>query len=1586
MTPARALRLALTVVLSLALGTASLSGTAQAAAPDGSRPTGLTINGLATPTDLEGSPRFGWQLSLGMQSAYQVRIGTSPAGDDVWDSGKVDSDEQSNAPYDGPALDKSERYHWQVRTWDADDKASAWSDSTWFGTGAGSTWGDAKSIWAPTSKFSNWTDYTLESKFTIVQNSASVTFRSSSTSAFYLWQIRADTNSLKKHVGTTLIEDKSLAGTGITLTTGTQYALKIDVDGSTAKTYINDTLVDTTTGLTAHASGGFGFRNGSSEQARYDDITVTDPSGATLYSNDFSRSTPDPDFPNLSVSAGQLVVGTGKNEYFAGSWANYALSTKVAIDEVATGISFRASDSSNSYMWQLRGTDNQLKTHTQVNGTYTALKTVNLPAGTLTTGSTVTVKIQAIHNTIKTWINGVLVDTTTDSTFRRGVVGFRNGSSEVGRFSELSVTNEAANGGTLLATTFQSDDKTFACGSAAEGVLTIGKGQVCLPNGLTANWALMRKDIALEDKDVAWATLFATGNSTNPAKQYVYKAYVNGTFVGLGPTRSIGSEARYDGFDVTDQVRSGQANTIGALAYTTSGQQFMARLVVEYTDGSRQIVDTDGTWKAKTGDSAFPSSGSIGTGFYSAPKENLNASEFPHGFDSPGFDDSTWTAPTVKAALSDLTATPTQKVREELKAPVKIVDKGNGNYFVDFGRTWVGGVHYTIGDATAGSKVDLRFGEVTSAENTVKYALNTGNNYQDIATLKAGAQTIDTWGLRVFRYLEIVGAPEPVTADNLQALALVYPFDVDAAKFTASDKNLEQVWQLSKNTIESLNVNFYTDSWTRERINYEADGYLQLMSTLNLDNDLSLGRYSMNYFKNNRTWPTEWPIYVILAVHDAWRQTGDTEQVASYYANLQTKLPTKWLESSTGLIRKTSGSNGGNSSGDDDIVDWPASERDGYSFQQYNTVINSISYRAYRDMAAMATSLGKDADAANYTAIADRLRDAINEKFYNTEAGKYDDGMNAAGTLTGHYSLHASAFALAFGVPETSESSKVATYVGSRGMACSVYCAGFLIKGLYAGGNGQAALDLMTATGTKSWMNMIKLGAGSTMEAWDPSLKPNLTYSHPWAASPAFTVPTGLFGVQSLEPGYSSFQVKPQPGTLEYGTITVPTVRGQIGVAFDHGDNHEVRMSANVPGNTTATVSVPTTATEATTLYVDRVPRTVTPKDGYLTVDDVAPGCHVLTTEAGGAAASDERLTSVCTTTPAAGPQVDVEISHPGQDGWFGIGAAATLTSTDASATVEYRVGDGAWTTYSAPVTLPAGEVTVSYRATGGDGALGDSGTVTAKVDLAMPTVDASRNDRTVTLSATDPGASDTASGVSAIAYRLDDGAWITYTDPVVVDSEAHTLTYRAADVAGNVSADKTIEVEEASTGPAPAPVATKAPKVSGTAQVGKTLTAAPGTWTVPGVAFTYQWVRDGAPIARATARTYRATVADAGHRLAVKVTATKTGHTSGVAQSARTAKIVRAATKTRLSVGKRTLRSGQKLRATVKVSSAAGVPTGKVQFTYRGRVVRNLTVKSGTVSTTFRPTRKGKHTLKVSYLTSSGYRSSSDSTTLRVR
>ena len=932
----------------------------------------------------------------------------------------------------------------------------------------------------------------------------------------------------------------------------------------------------------------------------------------------------------------------------ASRWTDYTLHAKVTVTAVAMGLTFRAKDASNSYLWQLRGADNQLKTHVQVGGAYTVLKTVSLPPGTLAIGKQVDVAIAAHGSTITTSIDGTVVDRTTDSTWPYGVVGVRTGGSETGTVDDLRVDDDA-HGGTLLATGFADGDRTVPCGTVSGGVLNVGRSTSCLAGAATSNWAFLRDEVTLPDKKISWATLFATATSPKPARQYVYKSYVNGRFVGLGPTQSVGAETRYDGFDVTSLLRPGRANALGAIAYTTSGQRYEAQLVVRYADGTTDTFGTGSDWRSLSGAAAFPEAGSVGTGYYYAPKENIDNTRFPTGFDEPGYDDSAWSPVSTAASLPALTATPTAKVQEQLKAPVRIVDKGDGDYFIDFGRTWVGGVHYAVADGSAGDRVTVRYGEVTSAPDTVRYQLNTGNTYEDVYTLRDGQQSFDTWGIRVFRYVEIRNAPEPITKDNLQALALVYPFDESAARFASSNDNLNQVWQLSKNTIEATNLNLYVDSWTRERGAYEADTYLQLQSALDLDPDISLGKYTLNYFQGNRTWPTEWPLYVILAVHDAWQQTADPSQLSDFYATLQQKLPTQWLDAGTGLVAKTSGSNGCSSRTDCDIVDWPASERDGFVFHTYNTVVNALSYRAYRDMAEIATAIGKDGDAATYSSIADRMRAAINDKLYDADAGRYVDGMTSAGAVEQHAAVQSNAFALAFGVPTDRERASAAEYAASRGMVCSVYCAAFLIRGLYDGGQDGAAQDLLTSDGTRSWMNMIELGAGATAEAWDPSLKPNLTYSHPWAASPAFTVPTGLFGIKPTTAGYATFDVAPKPGDLDFATITVPTVKGTIGAAFDHGDGGDLRMVTQVPANTTATIAVPTGGQGRTTVYVDRVPYTFDAAGGVVSVPDVGPGCHTFTTHPGGGAPHDDRLTGVCTSAPASG--VGALPYPPGGDG-----------------------------------------------------------------------------------------------------------------------------------------------------------------------------------------------------------------------------------------------------------------------------------------------------------------------------------------------
>jgi hypothetical protein len=82
-------------------------------------------------------------------------------------------------------------------------------------------------------------------------------------------------------------------------------------------------------------------------------------------------------------------------------------------------------------------------------------------------------------------------------------------------------------------------------------------------------------------------------------------------------------------------------------------------------------------------------------------------------------------------------------------------------------------------------------------------------------------------------------------------------------------------------------------------------------------------------------------------------------------------------------------------------------------------------------------------------------------------------------------------------------------------------------------------------------------------------------------------------------------------------------------------------------------------------------------------------------------------------------------------------------------------------------------------------------------------------------------------------------------------------------------------------------------PRVGGTARVGRTLTAYPGTWT-SGTRFAYRWFASGTAVKGATARTFTPTRAQVGKRLTVRVTGSKAGYATRARTSSATARVTR--------------------------------------------------------------------------------------------
>ena len=436
-----------------------------------------------------------------------------------------------------------------------------------------------------------------------------------------------------------------------------------------------------------------------------------------------------------------------------------------------------------------------------------------------------------------------------------------------------------------------------------------------------------------------------------------------------------------------------------------------------------------------------------------------------------------------------------------------------------------------------------------------------------------------------FRYVEVES--HLATLKQAERQMVHYAWDDEASYFHSSDSVLNQVWDLCRYSIKATTfAGVYVDG-DRERIPYEADAIINQLGHYCTDREYTMARYTTDYLCHNATWPTEWILQAVLLAWNDYLYTGDPALIERNYDVLKARTLLA-LQDSTGLIStrtnrqtpellKACGYYGKQIR---DIVDWPQSgalgigkeepgEADGYVLENYNTVVNAFHYESLRLMSLIAKALGRKDDITFFAQKAEKVKETLNNLLLDKKNGWYRDGLT-----TPHHALHASMFPLAFDMVPAKQVPGVLRHIQSRGMACSVYGAQFLLEALYRGGQDDYALKLLTATDSRSWYNMIRHGSTITWEAWDAQFKPNLDWNHAWGAAPANIIPRWLMGIRPLEPGWRRMIIQPQPGNLSYADIRVPTIRGYVSASFRR-ENGEFILHVHIPAGTTAKIVLP---------------------------------------------------------------------------------------------------------------------------------------------------------------------------------------------------------------------------------------------------------------------------------------------------------------------------------------------------------------------------------------------------------------------------
>lgn len=115
-----------------------------------SKPAELACESLIQPMGVDAErPNLSWKLhdprEGARQTAYRILVARQPHlldidKPDVWDSGRVNSDQSAGVAYGGPALLPQTRYYWKVKVWDKDGRSYEDSAASWWETGLQQQW------------------------------------------------------------------------------------------------------------------------------------------------------------------------------------------------------------------------------------------------------------------------------------------------------------------------------------------------------------------------------------------------------------------------------------------------------------------------------------------------------------------------------------------------------------------------------------------------------------------------------------------------------------------------------------------------------------------------------------------------------------------------------------------------------------------------------------------------------------------------------------------------------------------------------------------------------------------------------------------------------------------------------------------------------------------------------------------------------------------------------------------------------------------------------------------------------------------------------------------------------------------------------------------------------------------------------------------------------------------------------------------------------------------------------------------------------------------------------------------------------
>lgn len=696
--------------------------------------------------------------------------------------------------------------------------------------------------------------------------------------------------------------------------------------------------------------------------------------------------------------------------------------------------------------------------------------------------------------------------------------------------------------------------------------------------------------------DVLRARLYATAYGT-------YRPTINGSRLDdreFAPEHtSYGSILYYQTYDVTAHLRRGTnllALYVGDGWYLCPhGRPVMEgyheapavlfQLEVEFTDGSRTTIASDGQVRCATGpvlssdifrgeryDARLP---------FAAPNP-VRLPDYGH---------------------AQLVAQPMAPIRPYCTlAARRIYVSPRGETIVDFGQIIAGKARIRV-DVPRDVEVSFEYFEVTDEQGN--YFNNVIADQKDVYISDGVARDYETlFSFHGFRYIRVAGLAQ-VRAEDFTAIALTTE-KADAGSFSCSDARLNRLYENIRWSQRNNMMSIPTDCPTREKAGFTGDIQIYAATAL-LNEDVT--PFLESWLRNLAAAQTDdgvvpmvvpfttlyerlslavgkefgdtritgiagWSDAAVMVPHTMHRMTGNRLVLVEHYETMK-----RWADYVIRTARERRGTTGLPLEIDQYLWntgfhfgEWliPSQERPGAPDWQIPKI--SAAYVApffghwsVRLMSEVAQALGREADAAHYREQAALMKGAIQRAFMT--------GPELPWQLMGAYVL-AFAFDLVPDDKVTPYADKLVAMLESNGgrLDTGFLATPYLLDVLTKIGRRDLAYALLWQSKAPSWLYEVDKGATAIWESWNAIAeggKPKVTSCDHYAfGCVGDWMVRELAGLRGGDSGFSHFHVAPpEDSPLAWCRVSHETVHGSISVSWDaHG------LEVLVPANTTATV------------------------------------------------------------------------------------------------------------------------------------------------------------------------------------------------------------------------------------------------------------------------------------------------------------------------------------------------------------------------------------------------------------------------------